>query len=220
LTFAAGEIYANVAASQRLLDDSQINFEQFIADNTAEEFARQEGIAFISGNGTNKPNGLLTYAVGAANAAAHPGGALDTVTAASASAITGDDLIGFAYGLAAPYRQNASWLMNSATAAMLMKLKDSNNNYLLREGLAAGAPATLLGRPIVFDENVPSVAASAIVIAFGDFSRGYLINDRTGVRVLRDAYTNKPFVMFYSTRRVGGGLLDPRAIRVLKMAAS
>jgi HK97 family phage major capsid protein len=216
----SAEIYANIFASQRLLDDSLIDLSQFITDETAAEFARQEGVAFISGNGTNKPNGLLTYAVGAANAATHPGGALDTVTVASATAITGDELIGFAYGLASPYRNGASFLMSSTTAALLMKLKDTNGNYLLREGLAAGAPATLLGRPIVFDENMPAVAANAITIAFGDFGRGYLVNDRTGVRVLRDPFTNKPYVGFYATKRVGGGLLDPRAIRVIKMAAS
>jgi len=220
LIFAHGEIYANPSATQQLLEDAQIDVAQFISDEIAEQFSKEEGIAFISGNGTNKPNGVLTYAVGAANAATHPGGALDTVTVASATAITSDELVGLFYGLAAPYRPNASWLMSSTTASVIAKLKDGNGNYIWRESLAAGQPQTLLGRPIEFDENMPAIAASAIPIAFGDFRRGYVINDRTGISILRDPYTAKPFVLFYARKRVGGGVLDPRALRVMKMAAA
>jgi len=220
LTFGHGEIYANAASTQRLLDDAQIDVAQFIADEVDEEFAKQENIAFLAGNGTNKPYGLLTYAVGAANAAVHPAGALDTITVASASAITADELVDFFYGLDAPYRQNSTWLMSSTTGALIAKLKDGQGNYLWRESFAAGQPQTLLGRPVEFDENMPAIAASALPIAFGDFRAGYLINDRTGLRILRDPYTNKPYVIFYCTKRVGGGVRDPNAIRVLKMAAA
>lgn len=129
-------------------------------------------------------------------------------------------LVDLKYGLGAPYRQNATWLMNSQTAAVLAKMKDGQGNYIWRESLLAGEPSTLLGRPVEIDENMPNIAAGALPIAFGDFNRGYLVNDRIGVRVLRDPYTNKPFVTFYTTKRVGGGLLDNRAIRLLKIAAS
>jgi HK97 family phage major capsid protein len=220
LTFGHGEVYANAAATQRLLDDAQIDVAGFIADEISDTFAKQENIAFIAGNGTNKPFGFLTYATGAANASVHPGGAIQVTTVASATAITADELMRFLYALAAPYRQNATWLMASSTALLISLLKDSGGAYIWREGLAAGQPATLLGRPVEIDENMPTATAGALAIALGDFKQGYVINDRTGLRVLRDPYTNKPYVMFYCTKRVGGGLRDPNAIRVMKMAAS
>lgn len=219
ITFDNGEIYAMPAATQQILEDSEIDMGEWIAAEIAEEFATQENIAFIAGNGTNKPKGLLTYAAGAANAAAHPGGALDTVTVASATAIAADELVDFFYGLGARYRQNSTWLMNSTSAATIAKLKDGDGNYLWRESFAAGQPQTLLGRPVEFDENMPAIAAGAVPIAFGDFRSGYVINDRLGVTILRDPYTAKPYVLFYARKRVGGGVRDPRAIRVMKMAA-
>ena len=110
--------------------------------------------------------------------------------------------------------------MNSGTAAVLAKMKDGQGNLIWRESLIVGQPATLLGRPVVLDENMPNVAAGSLAIAFGDFRKGYLVNDRLGTRILRDPYTNKPYVTFYATKRVGGGLLDPRAIRLMKVAAA
>lgn len=124
-----------------------------------------------------------------------------------------------AYGLPAPYRQNSTWLMSSVTAAALSKARDSEGNLIWRESLIVGQPATLLGRPVEIDEGMPAPTAGNLPVAFGDYNAGYLINDRQGVRVLRDPYTNKPFVNFYSTKRVGGGLLDPNAIRLLKIPA-
>lgn len=220
LEFAAGEIYSNVPITQRLLDDAQFNVEAWLATEISTEFARQEAIAFISGNGVNKPFGFLSYVTGGAADGRHPGGNLEVSTMASATVITADELVDFVYSLTAPYRVGATWLMNSATAARLAKLKDGDGNFLWREAFTAGQPATLLGYPVEIDEGMPNVAAGAHAIAFGDFSRGYLINDRFGTRLLRDPYTNKPFVMFYSTKRVGGGLLDPSAIRLLRMAVS
>lgn len=219
LEFASGEIYANVPITQRLLDDSNIEMDSWITDEIGSEFNRQEGIAFISGNGTNKPFGLLTYITGGAADGRHPGGNLSIVNSGAAAAVTGDGLVDFAYSLPASYRQGAAWLMSSSTAASVAKLKDNEGNYLWREGLVAGQPATLLGYPVEIDEGMPTVAADALPIAFGNFQRGYLINDRLGTRILRDPYTNKPYVNFYATKRVGGGLLDPNAIRLLKIAA-
>lgn len=221
LTFEAGEIYAMPAATQRLLDDSAINLETWLADSVEAEFARQEDIAFISGNGVNKPRGLLTYVDGGASDDAHPGGNLAVFNSESATDIPGPDtLLDFKYTLAAPYRQNARWLMNSLTAAHIAKFKDANDNYIWREGLVEGEPATLLGRPVTIDEAMPDIGASAYPVAFGDFQRGYLINDRIGSRVLRDPYTSKPFVLFYVTKRVGGGVLDPNAIKLMKVAVT
>jgi HK97 family phage major capsid protein len=221
LTFDHGEIYANVAVTQQLLDDAGFNLEEWVATKTAQEFARQEAVAFIVGDGVNKPRGLLTYAPGASSASVHPAGPVPIgVTAAAPAAITADDLILLVYAVPGPYRMNAAWLMNSNTASLLARLKDSDGRHLWTESLAAGQPATLLGYPVAIDENMPDPVAEALPLVFGDFRRGYVINDRTAVRLLRDPYTNKPFVQFYMTKRVGGGVQDPHALRLLKMAAA
>ncbi len=217
ITFASGELYANPAATQRILDDAAIDIGAWLIEALRIEFNRQEGIAFLAGDGVNKPAGLLTYIVGGANEATHPGGALTVVE----SAITVDALVDFMYGLASPYRQNSTWLMSSLTAAALTKLKDADGNLIWRESLIVGQPATLLGRPVEIDEGMPGPAAGNITLAFGDFNAGYLVNDRhSSVRLLRDPYSNKPFVMFYATKRVGGGVLDPNAIRLLRIPAA
>ena len=119
--------------------------------------------------------------------------------------------------LASPYRQNATWLMSSLTASSIAKMKDADGNLIWRESLLVGQPATLLGRPVEIDEAMPAPTAGNLTLAFGDFHAGYLINDRIGVRILRDPFTSRPFVNFYCTKRVGGGLLDPNAIRLLRI---
>lgn len=218
LTFGHGEIYANPAITQRLVDDAQLDVEAWLASQVEAEFNVQEGIAFISGNGTNKPYGLLQYVTGGAAASVHPGGVIGSTTVAGTTAVTPDELVDFSYSLTAPYRQNASWLMNSATAAKISKLKDGQGNYIWRESMIVGMPSTLLGRPVEIDENMPNMTTGNLPIAYGDFKAGYLINDRTGIRVLRDPYTSKPYILFYVTKRVGGGVQDPTAIRLVKMA--
>ena len=220
LEFASGEIYANPTITQNLLDDAAFDVEQWLADEIADEFSKQESIAFLSGNGTNKPRGILSYVTGGASDGVHPGGNLGVTISGHASQILGDGLIDLVYSLASPYRTNSVWVMNSLTAAAAAKLKDGQGNYLWRESFIVGQPATLLGYPVEIDEGMPDIAAGAYPIAFGDFRRGYLINDRFGVRILRDPYTSKPFVNFYTTQRVGAGVLDPKAIRLLRIAAS
>lgn len=221
IPYAHGEIYANPSITQRLLDDADMNLEEWLAGQVETEFARQEAIAFLGGNGTNKPFGLLQYVTGGAAAAQHPGGVLDVVNSGHATTIPNTDiLIDFFYGLTAPYRQNSTWLMNSTTAAALSKFKDGDGNYIWRAGLIVGQPDALLGRPVEIDEGMPSIGAGNLAVAFGDFKAGYLINDRFGTRVLRDPYTNKPYVSFYTTKRVGGGVSDPKAIRLLKVSAA
>ena len=220
LTYATGELYANPAATQQMLDDAAVNLEDWIANEVEAEFAYQEGLAFVAGNGVNKPNGVLTYVEGAANAAAHPFGAIKTQTTASATAISSDELIDMVYDLPGALSQNARFVLNRTSLARIRKLKDGDGNYLWQPSFSAGQPQTLLAYPVTEMAAMPNVAAGAVPIAFGDFRRGYLIVDRTGVRVLRDPYTNKPFVHFYTTKRVGGGLLDPQALRAMRMAAA
>lgn len=220
IVFGHGEIYANAYATQRILADSAIDLADWLSSEYDDEFGKQEAIAFLTGDGVNKPLGLLLYGTGGPHAAVHPAGAIAVVASQSASGLTVDGLTDFAYGLPAPYRQNAAWLMNSLTAAYLAKMKDGQGNLIWRESLAAGQPSTLLGRPVEIDENMPNIAAGTTPIVFGDFRAGYVINDRQGTQILRDPYTNKPYVGFYATRRVGGGVKDPNAFRILKIAAS
>ena len=215
LGFASGEIYAHAPATQSLLDDSAVNAEQWLIGVITREFARQEDIAFLSGNGVNKPRGLLTYVDGGASDDHHPGGNLTVVE----SALNVDGLVDFSYGLAAPHRQNSTWLMSSLTAAALSKIKDADGNLIWRSSLIVGQPDTLLGRQVELDETMPGPSAGNIAIAFGDFQTGYQIVDRIGVRILRDPFTSKPFVNFYCTKRVGGGVLDPNAVRLLRIPA-
>jgi HK97 family phage major capsid protein len=221
LNFDTGEIYANPGATQGFLDDGQVDVETWLAAEVETEFAYQEGIAFVSGNGTNKPFGFLTYATGAANASKHPWGAvLVGKLAAAVGAVTGDELIDLVMALPQEYHDNARFVMNRSTLATIRKMKDGNDAYIWQPSLSEAQPQALLGYPVTEMAAMPNMAANALPIAFGDFRRGYQIVDRFGTRVLRDPYTNKPYVMFYTTRRVGGGVQNPDTIKVLKMAAS
>ncbi len=220
LDFVPGEIYANPAISQQLLDDAAINLEQWLADEVDAEFARQEGIAFISGDGANKPFGILTYVTGAANAAKHPWGAIPVVNSGAAAAFTSDGFIDLFYSLPAAYRSNAKLYANRLSQSSMRKLKDGQNNYLWQPSYAAGQPATLAGETIVEVPDMPGVAANNIAALYGDMDATYLVVDRVGIRVLRDPFTNKPFVHFYTTKRVGGGVHNPEPMRALKVAVN
>jgi len=218
LTFTGGEIYANPAATQGMLDDAEINLESWLAEEVQTEFARQEGLAFISGDGTNKPTGILTYVTGGVNANKHPFGAIGLVNSGSANEITSDSIIDLVYDLPSAFTGNARFILNRKTLGAIRKLKDGQDNYLWQPSYVAGQPSTLAGFPVVEMPDMPDVAADAVPILFGDFQQAYLIVDRVGIRVLRDPYTNKPYVMFYTTKRVGGGLLNPEPVRGLKVA--
>ncbi len=219
LGFGHGEIYANPAATQQILDDAEINIEAWLASEVQAEFAEQEGVAFISGDGVKKPAGILTYVTGGSNAAKHPFGAIKAINSGAAADIGSDAVLDLIYGLPKKFRQNAQFLTNNLTIAKLRKLKDGQGNYLWQPSAQAGQPATLHGYGLAEDENMPDVAANALPILFGDFKRGYLIIDRMGIRVLRDPYTKKPYVLFYTTKRVGGGVQNPECLRALKVAA-
>lgn len=219
LAYPIGEIYANPSATQQLLDDSEVNIESWLAGEVETEFAYQESVAFLSGNGANKPNGVLTYVTGGANAAAHPFGDIKTVNSGAAAALTPDGILNLVYALPSAFTQNATFIVNRATQGAIRKLKDGQGNYLWQPAAVAGQPATLNGFPIEEMAAMPDIAAGAKPVLFGDFRRGYLIIDRIGVRVLRDPYTNKPYVMFYTTKRVGGGLLNPEVLKAMNVSA-
>ena len=219
LNFETGELYANPAISQKALDDVAIDLEQWIRDEVSGEFAIQENIAFLSGNGTNKPFGILTYVTGAANAGKHPFGAIETVDA-GALTVDVDDVYNTIYDLPSERNANAKWYMNQATKAAFRKLKDADGNTIWQPSMQVGEPSTLGGYEVVEVAGMPDIGASAVSALFGDMAMTYLVVDRVGLRVLRDPYTNKPFVHFYTTKRVGGGVQNPEYMRALKMAAA
>ncbi|MDQ4135324.1 MAG: phage major capsid protein [Pseudomonadota bacterium] len=220
LSFPAMELYAMPAATQTLLDDAVVDIDQWIAEEVETAFAEQEGAAFVNGDGVNKPKGFLASTT-VANSAWEWGklGYLATGGATFPGTNPSDILVDLIYALKAGYRQNAAFVMNRKTQSVIRKFKDASGVYLWQPPTSAGAPATLMGFPVVESEDMPDIAANALALAFGDFKRGYLVVDRAGVRVLRDPYSAKPYVLFYTTKRVGGGVQDYAAIKLLKFAA-
>ncbi|MFA7604174.1 MAG: phage major capsid protein [Novosphingobium sp.] len=217
-----GELYANPAASQAMLDDARFDLESWLADEIAMEFARAEGAAFVAGSGTNQPMGFLSAPTAATGDAARAFGTLQFLASGSAVGFDANPelkLIDLVHALKAGHRQGASWVMNAATLARVRKLKDATGAFLWQPGLSEGQPDRLLGYPVVEAAEMPDVGAGAVPIAFGNFRAGYLIAERTATAILRDPFTNKPFVHFYATRRVGGQVLDSDAIKLLKIAA-
>jgi HK97 family phage major capsid protein len=215
LALAIGEIYANAAATQDLLDDSEIDIAAWLAAEVDIEFARQEGIAFLAGNGTNKPDGLLTYVTGGANAAKHPWGAISTTASGAVNGITTDAVLDMVGALPAIYVPNSKFFANRTTITKVRKLKDGQGNYIWQPSYQAGQPSNLLGAQVIDLPDMPAATTGNAALLYGDMQETYLIIDRMGTRVLRDPYTNKPYVCFYTTKRVGGGVVNPDAMEAL-----
>lgn len=208
------EMFAKPKATQKLLDDASINTEQWLADKIAEKFSRKENTAFVSGNGVVQPRGFLTYADGTA------WGQIEQKKSGSNGSFDGDDLIDLLYALKDDYARNSTFLMHRQAEALARKLKDSvSGQYIWQPGLQAGAPNVLLGRPVYQASDLPAPGTNTLSIALGDFRRGYTVVDRLGIRTLRDPYTNKPFVIFYTTKRVGGDVTNFEAIKLLKLGS-
>lgn len=218
IDFPTAELYAMPAATQAFLDDAAVDVGQWIADEVNAAFAEQETTAFVSGNGTNKPKGFLSEPQVAESSWAWD--SIGFIKTGVAGAWPADDesdvLIDLVYALKAGYRQNATWVMNRRTQAAVRKIKDNDDNYIWQPSAAPGGRASLMGFPLVEAEDMPDIATDATPIAFGDFRRGYLVVDRQGVNVLRDPYSAKPYVLFYTTKRVGGGIQNFEAIKALK----
>ena len=216
------ELSAMPKASQRLLDDAAFDVEGWLAGRIADKFARAEAAAFVSGDGIDKPRGLLTHGK-VANASWNWGnlGYIATGTAGDFSAAApADAIVDLVYALDASYRANATFVMNSKTAGAVRKMKDADGRFLWSDGLAAGEPARLMGYPVLIAEDMPDIGANAYAIAFGDFAAGYTVAERPDLRVLRDPFSAKPHVLFYASKRVGGDVSDFAAVKLLKFAAS
>jgi HK97 family phage major capsid protein len=222
LQFPTMELYAMPAATSSLLEDTAIDLDAWIAEEVETAFAEQEGAAFVNGDGNNKPTGFLSAPV--VDEANWSWGNLGYVATGEDGALAASDgadvLIDTIYSLKAGYRQNANFVMNRKSQAELRKLKDADGNYLWQAPSAVGQQAMLMGFPVVEAEDMPDIASDETPIAFGDFRRGYLVVDRAGVRVMRDPYSAKPYVLFYTTKRVGGGVQDFDAIKLIKFGTA
>lgn len=213
------ELRAKPRATQKILDDAEINIEAWLAGKVGEKFGRTETTAFVVGDGVNKPRGFLSYG----NGTTLPGTIEQFKTGVNggfaAAPNGGDALLDALYGLKADYRINANWFMNRGAQKAVRKLKDSDGNYLWAPGLVSGQPATLLGYGIASFEDMPAIATGSLSIAVGDMRQAYQIVDRIGIRTLRDPFTAKPFVEFYTTKRVGGDVVNFEALKLINFAA-
>lgn len=228
------EQYAEPQITQTLLDDAAVNVEAWLAGKIADILGRTENTSFVTGNGQNKPRGFLDYAASSVTAddATRNWGVLQYVPSGASAgfpkvtdgalADNPDSLITLISKLKPAYRANARWFMARSSEASVRKLKDAEGRYLVGFGdLKDGTYGfTLLGHPIHTMEDMPAFNSDTYSIAFGDMRAAYMIVDRIGIRILRDPYTNKPFVKFYTTKRVGGDVVNFDALKLLKMASS
>ena len=219
-----GELYANPAATQAMLDDALFDVEAWLAREIAIEFARAEGVAFVTGTGVAQPKGFLTYPVATTGDATRPFGTLQYVPSGAAGAFVGtnpqDRLVDMVHALRAPYRQGAVWVMNSNTISAVRKFKDTTGDFIWKPGLLEGQASTLLGYPVIEVDAMPDIGANSLSIGFGQFRSAYVVAERGETAVLRDPYSNKPFVHFYATRRVGGALVNSEALKLMRFSAT
>lgn len=213
ITIKAHELVAQPKVSQKLLDDASINIEEWLAYRLAEQFAQKEEEAFLKGTGdtNNQPTGITNYTTGID---------ITTSTSKTNGGIDAKDIVSLYYSLKEQYVGRASFVMPRSAVSAIRMLKDSTSGaYLWQPALLGGKEDTLMGCPVYQSSNMPALAASSLSIIFGDFSF-YQIVDRTDIRVLRDPYTSKPYVRFYTTKRVGGDVIRKEAFKMLKCGAS
>ena len=219
-----GMVYAYPKASEEALQDIYFDVAGWLTNSIATAFAAAEGAAFTSGNGTNKPTGLMAATVAAEDDASLAFGSVQAVNSGAAAAFAAsnpsDALINLVHKLKAGHRAGARFMMNKSTLATVRKFKDSTGNYLWSPGLANGLPSTLLGFGVVENEDMADIAANALPIAFGDFRAAYTIVDRVGLSITVDESITSPgYVKWYVRKRVGGKLTNNQAVKFLKIAA-
>jgi HK97 family phage major capsid protein len=213
----AKELYSNPSATQTLLDDASFPADEWLQEEISTEFDEQEGTAFISGNGVEKPKGIAAYEM--VPNASYVWGKVGYIAGGHASLLNNvDKLFDLQHSLKPTYRANGTFLMNDLTLSVIRKLKDGEGRYIFVPGLQAGAPDSLLGKPVAVDDNVDDIGAGKYPIFFADFQKAYLIIDRLGIRLLRDPYSSKGKVFFYCVKRVGGGLISYEGIKALKIS--
>jgi HK97 family phage major capsid protein len=204
--------------TQQLLEDAVINPEQWLADKIASKYERVEGAAFVNGNGVSKPRGFLTYPSTWVEGTAGVGN-IEQVNMGNATALTTDGFTKVMYSLVEGFLFRGIWLMNRTTVRDAMLLKDGDGQYIWRQGLQAGQPSIILTVPVRMSTTMPVVAANALSVAIADWREAYLIVDRIGISTMRDPFTAKPFILFYTRKRVGGDVVNFQAIKIGKIAA-
>lgn len=212
LDFPVGELYAMPAATQTLLEDTYADVDAWLADEVEIAFSAQESDAFVNGDGDGKPRGFLDYTIVAE--ASHTWGSIGSVAGDFTLDDPADQLIDLIYAPKSQFRANGRFVMNRRTVSAVRKLKDVDGRYIWQPG-SGGDAATIFGYPVTEVEDMPDIGEGNAAIAFGDFRRGYLIVDRQGSRVLRDPFSSKPYVLFYTSKRVGGGVQNFDAIKVM-----
>jgi HK97 family phage major capsid protein len=223
LDFTPGTLWAEPRAYQEFLDDAAVDIEAWLLNELDIIFGENEGDAFINGIGVERPRGILQYSIvaNASYAWNSVGYIASGASGAFAASNPSDKLIDLVHALKQTYRNGAAFLMNDATLAGVRKLKDGQGNYIWApNGLTGGPSGVLLGYPVASDDNMPDIASNSYSIAFGNFKRGYQIVDRQGVTVMRDPFTAKPAVKFFVRKRVGGGIQNFEAIKLMKFATS
>jgi len=201
-------MYAKPRATQTLLEDSGINIENWLADKVSNRFMRGEGAAFVSGDGVGKPRGFLTYPNGTAY------GQIQQTGMGGAGAFTADGLIDIKYSLIEYYLTRGTWLVNRLSVSEIMQLKYGTGEYIWKPGFQEDKQASLLGLPVRMSTTMPTAAVGALCVALADWAEAYLVVDRLGITIQRDPYTVKPFVEFYTRKRVGGDVVNYQAIKI------
>jgi HK97 family phage major capsid protein len=219
------EVYAQPKATQKLLDDASVDIEAWLAGKVADKLARVENAAFVTGNGVGKPRGLTSYTTAADSGAGVTWGQIGHVVSGASGAFnsTGKTAVNTLFDLVGTlkneYLGNAQWFTNRGVITAMRKLKDDQGGLYWQPSLQMGQPEMFMGYPITRGEDAPALASDSLSLWFGDFRTAYTIVDRTGIRVLRDPYTSKPYVKFYTTKRVGGGVVNFEAIKVMKFGS-
>lgn len=216
---AAHKIEADPRMTTEMIEDAYLDVEGWLAGKVADKFARTQNSAFVLGNGVGQPRGFLTYAASSV-AGVYERDTIEQINMGSASVLNADGLIKLQNSLKEGYQGNAVFGMKRTTFGAALQLKGADN-YFFSPVLLANGQATiqLLGKPVVFMDDMPAVAANALSIVYADFSMAYTILDRVGLQVLRDPFTNKGFVTYYTTQRVGGDVTSFDAIKIGKVAS-
>ncbi len=216
----AHEMYAQPKATQKLLDDAAVNVEAWLSGKVTDKFAREEGLAFVAGNGINKPRGFTTYTTAATADASRAWGTLEHVNTGVSSDFAASSPADILFDLEAAFKPGylagAGWVTKRQVIVKVRKFKGTDGNYLWQPGLQAGRPASLIGYPITLAEDMPALASGSLSLALGNFGMAYQIVDRLGIRVLRDPYTDKPYVKFYTTKRTGGAVVHFEALKFIR----
>ena len=211
-TILTHELYAQPKVTQKLIDDPRIDVEEWLSKKLSNIFIRQENIAFINGSGIGQPKGILSYEDG------NEWGKIERIKTESTE-LSADDVIKLFFSIKEIYANNTNFLMSRDSLQKIRMLKDKNGQYLWQPNLSEGGSSTLFGSKIYVSTDMPSLDAGKLPIAFGNFKNAYQIIDRGDVRVLRDPFTHKPYIKFYSTKKVGGDVVNFEAIKLLQIAS-